>query len=109
MSINMPSFLQAFNHLSPVKYSIASLAIQTLKGQKFTCLDSQKLPDGHCPQETGEQVLKLYRLDQNLKTNVLALGIVTVGYRLLAYVVLKAKRENWHRVLKRSKKSSETS
>jgi hypothetical protein len=94
ISINMPSFLQVFNHLSPVKYSIASLAVQTLKRQKFTCLDSQKLPNGHCLQETGEQVLKIYGLHQNLETNLLALLGVTVGYRLLAYVVLKGKREH---------------
>lgn len=103
MSINIPTFLQAFNHLSPVKYSIASLAVQTLKGQRFTCLDFQKLPNGRCPQETGEEVLKLYGLDQNLRTNLLALGVVTIGYRLLAYVVLKAKRESWHRFLRRDK------
>lgn len=109
MSINIPAFLQAFNYLSPVKYSIASLAVQTLKGQKFTCLESQKLSNGRCPQETGEEVLKLYRLDQNLRNNLIALGILTIGYRLLAYVVLKAKRENWHQIQRRRELSTETS
>lgn len=108
MSINMPSFLQAFNHLSPVKYSITSLAVQTFKGQRFTCLDSQKLPNGHCPQETGEEILKLYGLDQNLDTSIMALGVVTIGYRVLAYAVLKAKKENWHGVFNRSKNSART-
>ncbi|KAE9988477.1 hypothetical protein EG328_010516 [Venturia inaequalis] len=32
--------------------------------QRYTCLESQKLPNGRCPQESGEEVLKLYRLNQ---------------------------------------------
>jgi ABC-type multidrug transport system ATPase subunit len=103
ISINIPGFLQAFNHLSPVKYSIQSLAVQAFRGQKFTCLDFQRLPNGRCPQESGEEVLKLYHLDHNLGMSIMALGIVTIAYRLIAYVVLKAKRERWHKMAQRSR------
>jgi ABC-type multidrug transport system ATPase subunit len=105
MSINMPAFLQAWNHLSPVKYSLATLASQAFRGQKFTCLDFQKLPNGRCPQETGEEVLQLYNLDKSLGLNLMALGIVTIVYRIVAYLVLKAKREKWHRVFKRERRT----
>lgn len=92
MSINIPSFLQAFNHLSPAKYSIASLAVYTLTDVRFTCTPSQKV-NGQCPIQNGEEVLSLYHLNQNPKLNLMALGILAVCYRLVAYVVLKVKRE----------------
>jgi ABC-type multidrug transport system ATPase subunit/ABC-type multidrug transport system permease subunit len=101
MSINIPSFLQAWNHLSPAKYALQTLAAQAFRGQRFTCQDFQKLPNGRCPQETGEEIIKLYHLDGDLGLNIMALGIVTFVYRVVAYIVLKAKRERWHRVFKR--------
>ncbi|KAF2088527.1 ABC transporter-like protein [Saccharata proteae CBS 121410] len=95
MSLDVPVFLQAWNHLSPVKYAVANLAVYTLRDQRFTCEEAQRLADGRCSIETGQQVLELYRLDKNPWLNVMALGIVTVVYRLLAYALLKARRERW--------------
>ncbi|KAF2457396.1 P-loop containing nucleoside triphosphate hydrolase protein [Lineolata rhizophorae] len=95
MSLDIPDFLQAFNHLSPVKYSIANLAPYALEDQTFTCNDFQRLPNGQCPAETGQQVLEMYKLDKTAWLNVLALGICAIIYRLVAYVVLKLMRENW--------------
>jgi hypothetical protein len=95
MSINMPAFLRAVNHLSPVKYAIANLAPYSLRGQRFTCTEYQRLPDGHCPIETGEQVLELYRLNGDPGKNLAAVAVCAVVYRLLAYVILKAVRGNW--------------
>ena len=92
MSINIPSFLQAFNHLSPAKYSIANLAVYTLTDVRFTCTFGQKV-NGQCPIQNGEDVLSLYHLNQNPKLNLMALGILAVCYRLVAYVVLKVKME----------------
>jgi ABC-type multidrug transport system ATPase subunit/ABC-type multidrug transport system permease subunit len=101
MAINIPGFLQAFNHLSPVKWSIQSLAHIAFDGISFSCLESQRLADGSCPRQTGEDIRSLYKLDLDLWKAVLALGAVTVGYRIFAYVVLKGMREKWYNVLRK--------
>lgn len=95
MSLNIPSFLQAFNHLSPIKWALGNLAVFTLKGIQFTCHDAQKLPNGECPISTGEEVLSLYNLEVNAGLNVMALGICVVAYRLLAYILLVVRRTRW--------------
>lgn len=91
MSLDIPAFLQAFNHLSPLKYQVANMAIYSLQGQRFTCTPAQEI-DGQCPISTGEQVLKLYSLDKDAGLNLMALGITTLVYRLLAYGVLMFAR-----------------
>ncbi|MCJ1398732.1 hypothetical protein MMC11_001933 [Xylographa trunciseda] len=95
ISLNISSFLQAFNHLSPSKWAIGNLAPYSLDGITFTCTDAQKLPSGACPITTGQQALQLYNLETNASINLMALGIVTIGYRVVAYLLLKAKRTNW--------------
>ncbi|KAL9108387.1 MAG: hypothetical protein Q9227_006847 [Pyrenula ochraceoflavens] len=107
MSLNVPSFLQALNHLSPVKYSFANVTPYAMENIHFTCSDSERLPNGHCPIENGEQVLQLYNLQTNAGLNIMALGVCTIIYRLLAYLVLKVTRMHWS--LKSFRKASETS
>ncbi|DAA75043.1 TPA_exp: ABC drug exporter AtrF [Trichophyton benhamiae CBS 112371] len=85
-------FSHAVNHLSPVKYSISNLAPYSMHGRTFICADNQRLPNGHCPIETGEQVLSLYNLDKDPKINLVALGICVVSYRLVAYTLIKVVR-----------------
>lgn len=94
-SINMPSFLQGVNYLSPIRYAIRNLAPYTLRDIAFTCNRATRLPDGTCPITTGKQVLRLYDLDTNPAMNIMALGVCTLVYRLLAYLLLKAKRTHW--------------
>ncbi len=95
MSLNIPTFLQAWNHLSPIKWSLGNLAPYTLRGVVFTCTEFQKLPSGRCPVETGEDALRLYNLETDAGLNLVALGVCVVVYRLLAYALLKAKRTRW--------------
>ncbi|TVY82267.1 putative ABC transporter ATP-binding protein/permease [Lachnellula suecica] len=95
LAINMPAFLQDMNYLSPLRYSLRSLAPYSLQNITFHCTAAQLLPDGTCPITTGEQVLDLYALNTNPGMNILALGICTVVYRLLAYVLLKGMRMHW--------------
>ena len=95
MSTNIPGFLQALNHLSPIKYAFANLAPYSLGGQKFSCTDAQRLPDGRCPIETGEQVLQLYNMNANPVLNLIGVAVCTLVYRLLAYMVLKLRRMHW--------------
>jgi ABC-type multidrug transport system ATPase subunit len=94
LSSHIPVFLQAWNHLSPLKYSVANLAPYTLLPITFTCTDAQKI-NGVCPITTGAQVLELYNLDSNPARNIGWLGITTVAYRVAAYLLLKAMRTNW--------------
>ena len=95
MSLHIPSFLQAFNHLSPVKWSIGNLAPYTLAGVHFSCTKEQQLPNGQCPITDGEDVLNLYNLKGNAGLNLMAVGICAVVYRMLAFLILKAKRTRW--------------
>ncbi|KAG4441901.1 hypothetical protein IFR05_002585 [Cadophora sp. M221] len=95
MSINMPAFLQGVNYLSPLRYAIRNLAPYSLSTIHFTCNESQRLPDGRCPIETGEQVLDLYKLNTDALKNLIALGACTLIYRLAAYVLLKTMRMHW--------------
>ncbi|KAL1959781.1 hypothetical protein VTO42DRAFT_926 [Malbranchea cinnamomea] len=92
MSLDVPDVLQAFNYLSPVKYSVSNMAPYTMRGQVFTCSDAQRLPNGRCPIETGEQVLSLYNQDKNAALHLMGLGLCAIVYRLVAYALLKARR-----------------
>ena len=92
LSVSLPPFLQAFNHLSPAKWSVGNLAPYTLRGQTFTCSESQRLSNGTCPITTGQQVLELYKLSFNPGLSLLALVACTVAYRIAAYLLLKATR-----------------
>ncbi|CAN9465310.1 unnamed protein product [Alternaria alternata] len=94
LSLDVPDFLQAWNHLSPVKWAVGNMAPYTLRGLTFTCEDWQRV-NGECPIQTGEQVLDLYKLNKNPEMNLMALGICAIVYRFLAYVVLKVVKERW--------------
>ncbi|ESZ90351.1 ABC transporter [Sclerotinia borealis F-4128] len=95
LSINMPAFLQGVNYLSPIRYAIRNLAPYTLRSIEFTCTDAQRLPNGNCPISTGVEALELYDLNDNPLWNIVALGICTLVYRLLAWALLKAMRTHW--------------
>ncbi|KXG48696.1 ABC-2 type transporter [Penicillium griseofulvum] len=97
MSLNVNNVLQALNHLSPIKYAIANLAPYSMHGQVFHCSDAQRLANGTCPVDSGEQVLELYNLDKNGPMNVMALGVCTIIYRLVAYAFIKVIRS--HRLM----------
>jgi ABC-type multidrug transport system permease subunit len=99
MSLNVNDVLQGLNHLSPIKYSIANLAPYSMHGQHFDCTPAERLASGQCPITSGDQVLKLYNLDKNGPMNVMALGVCTIAYRVVAYALLKVVTS--HRVMER--------
>ncbi|KAI1087004.1 P-loop containing nucleoside triphosphate hydrolase protein [Rostrohypoxylon terebratum] len=105
MSIDMPELFKAFNYVSPLKYATAALAPFTLRGVTFTCDDAQRLPDGRCQIETGEQVLDLYKLNVNPYVNLGALGAAIVVYRLVAWFLLRLVRTRWKSVVEKTRKS----
>lgn len=94
MSLNIPSFLQAFNHLSPIKWAMGNMAPYTLRGVQFTCEEYQKI-SGRCPINTGEEALALYKLNKDANMYIMALGVCTIIYRLVSYVILKCVKERW--------------
>ena len=94
MSPDVPDVLRGINYISPVKYSVSNMAPYTMEGRVFTCSDAQRLPNGSCPIETGEQVLDLYNLDKNANMHILGLGLCAVVYRLVAYALIKVRRRH---------------
>jgi hypothetical protein len=87
-SLHVPTILQAFNHLSPVKWAVGNLAPYSMRGLVFTCSADQQGPNGLCPITTGEQALQLYNLDYNPSTYLLGLGVCAIGYRLFSFLLL---------------------
>lgn len=100
LSIDMPDLFKAVNYLSPIRYATRALAPYSLRGIEFTCNDSQKLPDGSCPIETGEDVLKLYNFDVDPVVNVAALAACVVIYRILAWALLRVVKGRWREKMK---------
>ncbi|KAH7355578.1 ABC transporter-like protein [Pyrenochaeta sp. MPI-SDFR-AT-0127] len=94
LSLDVPDFLQAWNHLSPIKWAVGNMAPYTLRDLQFTCEDWQRI-NGQCPITNGEQVLDLYNLNKNPEMNLMALGICAIAYRFCAYLVLKIVKERW--------------
>ncbi|KAL8811787.1 MAG: hypothetical protein Q9200_001519 [Gallowayella weberi] len=92
MSLHIPAFLQAWNHLSPIKWSLGNLAPYTLRGLYFTCPEAGSGCGGP---RTGEEVLSLYNLDTNPGVNLAALGVCVIIYRTVAWGILEVKRKRW--------------
>ena len=91
-SLNISSFLQAWNHLSPSKYLVANLAAYSMHGQTFSCTPEQEV-GGKYPIRTGEDALRLYNLGVNAHLNLMALVITTVINRSAAYGVLRSVKK----------------
>ncbi|KAK2021213.1 ABC transporter [Colletotrichum zoysiae] len=102
LSIDMPELFNAFNYLSPVRYATRAMAPYSLESVTFTCTDGQRLPDGRCPIETGEDVLNLYKLNVDPKVNIAALAGCVVVYRLVAWALLRGVRTRLDGSKKRS-------
>ncbi|KAF5023394.1 hypothetical protein F66182_4551 [Fusarium sp. NRRL 66182] len=95
LSIDMPELFKAFNYLSPIRYGTRAVAPYSLRGVELTCNDEQRLQDGRCPIETGQEVLELYRFDVDPVINVAILAVCVVVYRLLAWGLLRVSRTHW--------------
>ncbi|WZH42346.1 P-loop containing nucleoside triphosphate hydrolase protein [Fusarium acuminatum] len=95
LSIDMPDLFKAFNYLSPIRYGTRAVAPYSLRGLTFTCNDDQRLANGKCPIETGQDVLELYNFDVDPVVNVACLAACVVVYRLLAWGLLRIARTHW--------------
>ncbi|KAK4945987.1 hypothetical protein LTR10_014789 [Elasticomyces elasticus] len=103
LSIGIDGFLQGVNHISPIKWQVGALMSYSLRGIEFTCTPEQRLSDGSCPIQSGEQVLDLYKLNVNTATCAIALGGVTIGYRLLGYLGLKIRKTDWKGLMRKGR------
>ncbi|KAI0460601.1 hypothetical protein F5B21DRAFT_498539 [Xylaria acuta] len=99
ISIDMPRVFEIFNFLSPTKYAVATLARFSLEGVTFTCDDLQRLPNGRCTIETGEQVLELYALNVDGVKNLIALAGTVLAYRVVAWLLLRLVRTRWKSIV----------
>ncbi|KAK7422801.1 hypothetical protein QQX98_001362 [Neonectria punicea] len=95
LSIDMPPLFTSFNYLSPIRYAARAVAPYSLRGVEFTCNDNQRLANGDCPIQTGQDVLELYKLDEDPALNVAILAVCIVVYRLLAWGVVRLMRTHW--------------
>lgn len=66
-----------------------------LRGVKFACTAEQRLPNGSCLIYTGEEVLSLYKFDEEPVVNVAAMAGCIVVYRVLAWLLIKLMRARW--------------
>ena len=91
----MPAFFKGINNISPGRYVAVCVSIMAFRNFEFTCTDAQRLPDGNCPIQTGQQVLDMFNYHTSLASNIGALVGVTVGYRLVAYAVLRLAKADF--------------
>ncbi|KAJ4004962.1 hypothetical protein NW752_011476 [Fusarium irregulare] len=95
LSIDMPDLFKAFNYLSPIRYGTRAVAPYSLRGIEFTCNNEQRLENGQCPVQTGQDVLELYNFDVDPVVNVACLAACVVVYRFLAWGLLRIARTHW--------------
>jgi len=95
LSIDMPAFFKGVNYASPGKYAAAIMTVKTFTDFEFTCTNAQRLPNGSCPIQTGQQVLDMFNYHTSLALNVGALVAVTVVYRSIAYMVLRLAKADF--------------
>lgn len=88
LSIDMPALLRALNYLSPLRYAFRIVATYSLRGVHFTCNSDEARPDGRCYIETGEEVLSLYKLDEDPVVNIVGLATCVIFYRMISFAVL---------------------
>ncbi|CCH42710.1 Pleiotropic drug resistance protein [Wickerhamomyces ciferrii] len=87
MSINMPVLFKAFNYISPLKYVVLAIADLSFSGQTFKCSDGSN----SCSLRTGEEVMNQYKFNSKVYVNFIAVAVVLVLYRLVAYGIFELK------------------
>ncbi|KAG0371250.1 hypothetical protein BGZ54_008254 [Gamsiella multidivaricata] len=91
MSLNIPKWLSAINHVSLFKYGSLVMTRNEFDGITFDC-SAEQISGGACPYPTGESVLELLQFqDKNWDLYMGLFIMVVVVYRLLAWLALVAK------------------
>lgn len=91
MSLQMPPFFQGWNWLNPMKYAVGVCSKLGFEGQKFSC--------GHglstCTLDSGDAVLRYYKLDVNFGAYMGGLIACLVIYRVIAITLIYI-RVKWY-------------
>jgi hypothetical protein len=95
LSVDMPSVLKGVNYISPIKYVTGNLASYLFNEVSFDCAPHGTAPDGNCIRTHGRDILRIYKLDHNPRTQLVALAVVVVGYRVFAFSVLYLRKRRW--------------
>ncbi|CCK72460.1 uncharacterized protein KNAG_0K00950 [Huiozyma naganishii CBS 8797] len=94
MSLTMSRVLKGFSYLNPVHYtSMVLINLAFPADMELTCRDGGMNPDGTCIFANGRDVLDSYDLVVDTSKYLGIIICVGIIYRLLAYLVLKAKLE----------------
>ena len=90
-SLNMVTWLEKLNSVSPSKWQVQASAASSLRGVRFSCDDLSQADGDTCPIATGKELLQLYHLDVSIARATCALAVVVLSYRILAYIALKIR------------------
>ncbi|CEP60037.1 uncharacterized protein LALA0_S01e01574g [Lachancea lanzarotensis] len=94
MSLQMSQVLRGFNYLSPLNYtSIVLINYAFPNNLKLTCSDGGRNADGSCLFSSGPQVLESFDLQHDTGHYLGIIICVWFAYRLIAFLILKAKLE----------------
>ncbi|ODV60927.1 ATP-dependent ABC transporter [Ascoidea rubescens DSM 1968] len=91
MSMQMPMFFQVWNYLNPLKYVVKAVSNMAFRNQEFECVGGID----ECSLNSGEAVLEYYRMKSPVAINLIALLIILISYRTLAYLFLHIKMKTW--------------
>ncbi|CDO92856.1 unnamed protein product [Kluyveromyces dobzhanskii CBS 2104] len=98
LSLQMPKFWKGLNYVSPVHYTSMILINYSFpEDLQFTCNDGGRASDGSCMFKNGRDVLENYGLDVDTSVYLGVLVAVWVVYRIIPYLILKAKLELFKR------------
>ncbi|KAF7192527.1 putative ABC transporter ATP-binding protein/permease [Pseudocercospora fuligena] len=88
LSISLPSWINALNHINPAKWQVQISASISMRDEAFGCA-AEATGMESCTTLPGQDVLDLYGLNRPLATSCgILLGLV-IGYRIVAYMVVK--------------------
>ncbi|SCW00209.1 LAFE_0B11848g1_1 [Lachancea fermentati] len=97
MSLQMSRVLKGINYISPMNYtSMIMINMAFPDDLRLTCKDGGQTTDGSCTFSTGRDVLETFGLVKSVRIYLGVIICVWFIYRLIAYLILKAKLE-WFR------------
>ncbi|KAI1390767.1 P-loop containing nucleoside triphosphate hydrolase protein [Hypoxylon trugodes] len=88
---DVPAFIRAITYISPTFHGVSNLLPFALRGSVFFCDPNELAADGSCAVTTGEEVLDLFHMNVSTTRGLVGLAVCVVVYRLIAYILLKAK------------------
>jgi ABC-type multidrug transport system permease subunit len=98
MSFAMPATMRVINYVSVLRYTARLNVVYEFRDAVVTCLPEQLIAGGLCPITSGAQVLQTYEFDASSAAemqNWIMCVVLTIGYRVLAFLALKYNRNRF--------------